>query len=189
MSNKFLKSRFAYRIFILFVCCAVVPLVVLAYVSFYQVSSQLRNNAQERLHNQATSLGMSILERFVFAAAEIDITYSYYMNGQDTGLKTLPAGLKDYFAALAIITDEDSSVQNLTGSRKNWPILSRKQRDLLSEGKTLVFTASDTGTSASIFMYKNRKDRTGKGCKFLAQIRPHYLLGVYHGEEETFGTV
>ncbi len=65
ISFELFKSKFAYRIFLLFIFSAIVPLVLLSFITFYQVSHQLIRSSQDRLHNQAVTLGMSMIERCV----------------------------------------------------------------------------------------------------------------------------
>jgi hypothetical protein len=87
ISFELFKSKFAYRIFLLFIFCAIVPLLILSFIAFYQISHHLIRSSQDRLHHQARSLGMSIIERCVIAEDEIELISAYYET--DRGI-TLP---------------------------------------------------------------------------------------------------
>ncbi len=47
--NTFLHSKVARRIVLLFISCALLPVTLLAILSYYEVSSQLREQSQKEL--------------------------------------------------------------------------------------------------------------------------------------------
>jgi len=61
--TTFLRSKVARRIVYLFVWCALLPVTILAVVSFYEVSAQLREQSQRQLASASKSQGMAIYER------------------------------------------------------------------------------------------------------------------------------
>ena len=52
-SDKFLRSKVAHRVVLLFISCALLPVTILAVVSYFEVSQQLRELSQKEL-SQAT---------------------------------------------------------------------------------------------------------------------------------------
>src|SRR5215470_556886 len=60
---RFLRSKVAQRIVVLFVSCAMLPVTILAAVSFYEVSSQLHEDSERQLMRAGKSQGMAIYER------------------------------------------------------------------------------------------------------------------------------
>jgi putative nucleotidyltransferase with HDIG domain len=72
-NSKFLRSRVARRIFVLFVICALVPIAVLSLLSFIQVSSHLRSQNQRQLQQAAKSLGLSLYERLTILDSEMQV--------------------------------------------------------------------------------------------------------------------
>ena len=64
--TTFLRSRVARRIFVLFICCTLVPIGALAILSFSQVEKKLNELSQRRLHHANKAVGMAILERLIF---------------------------------------------------------------------------------------------------------------------------
>jgi len=95
----FLRSKVARRIFALFVFCALAPILVLAIISFSQVTKQLYEQGQRRLHQSSRALGMSIIERLSFLENELKI-FSSSLNASRGSSTPLPAeeyieGLKE----------------------------------------------------------------------------------------------
>jgi putative nucleotidyltransferase with HDIG domain len=189
ISFELFKSKFAYRIFLLFIFSAIVPLLLLSFISFYQVSHQLIRSSQDRLHHQAITLGMSMIERCVFAEDEIELISAYYKTNRSIDLPRQSPGFDQYFSAVSVASQNGSSISDILGNKKDWPALSSKLKRELAEGKTVLFTVSRSNTSASIFMYKTKKENSGKELTFLTEIRPYFLLGILQGHEDSFGDI
>ncbi len=66
--GRFIKSRVARGLFVLFILSALLPLTVLAIVSLTQVRSLLLNQGDTRLAAMAKGYGMSVFERLLLAA-------------------------------------------------------------------------------------------------------------------------
>jgi hypothetical protein len=64
--TTFLRSRVAIRIFVLFVCCALLPIAVLGILSYSHVTKQLNEQAEKRL--QASKDVKSVVETLPFEA-------------------------------------------------------------------------------------------------------------------------
>jgi putative nucleotidyltransferase with HDIG domain len=188
ISLEFFKSRFAYRIFLLFILCAAIPLLLLAFISFYRISSELVNTAQDRLHHQALNTGMSVIERLVLAEAEIDLVSAYFLHDRNDGLKEKPAGLGNHFFAMAMTGGDGAPVRDILGHGMSWPVLGKEQKAILGSGKALVFTRKENDQSAGIFLCKNVKDPAGKEITIMGKVSPSFLLGIYPGQESPFGT-
>ena len=54
----FLRSKVARRIFVLFVCCALLPILALAFISFESVSRQLADQSRRQLQRASKAEGM-----------------------------------------------------------------------------------------------------------------------------------
>jgi len=67
------RSKVARRIFLLFVLCAFVPMIALAFISLSRVSDHLEALAGQELRQLTKSTGMSIYERFQFLAGELKL--------------------------------------------------------------------------------------------------------------------
>ena len=70
---KSFRTKVARRIFILFIICAIVPISALALISFGHVRKQLKEQSQERLHQESKSMAVSIYERLFLLSAEMRV--------------------------------------------------------------------------------------------------------------------
>ena len=66
-----LQSRFGRRLFLLFVGCALLPILALALLSYRHVSGQLRMQSEIRLHQANKALGLAIIERLFLLDATL----------------------------------------------------------------------------------------------------------------------
>ncbi|MFH0726825.1 MAG: HD domain-containing phosphohydrolase [Pseudomonadota bacterium] len=72
-SVSIFRSKVARRIFILFICCALFPLCVMALLAFSQVSTQLKEQSVEQLSKSAKAHGVSIYERLLFIENDLQL--------------------------------------------------------------------------------------------------------------------
>ena len=75
LDRTFFRSKVARRIFILFICCAILPILALAALSLATVSEQLNEQSQKRLQQAAKAVGQSIIERLIFLDAELRLPF------------------------------------------------------------------------------------------------------------------
>lgn len=66
-----LETRVARRMLALFLLCALLPSVVLAVIAYHHVSSQLDQQARERLREASKSLGMTMIGRLQLCESEL----------------------------------------------------------------------------------------------------------------------
>ena len=71
--RAFLENKVGRRIFLVFVVCAILPLGTMALVSYFEVTSQLSRQADERLHQACKSAGMTLLERLALLESDLDM--------------------------------------------------------------------------------------------------------------------
>ncbi|MGH7526867.1 MAG: EAL domain-containing protein [Gemmatimonadales bacterium] len=71
LQPKPLQSRFGRRLLLLFVGCALVPIAVVAVVSYGHVTRQLHIQSESRLHQANKALGLAIFERLLLLDATL----------------------------------------------------------------------------------------------------------------------
>ena len=76
VDRTFLRSKVARRIFLLFITCALLPVTILAILSFQHVTRQLNEQSQERLHQAAGAMRMHLFERLLFLETGMEIAAS-----------------------------------------------------------------------------------------------------------------
>ncbi|HOS98747.1 MAG TPA: HAMP domain-containing protein, partial [Deltaproteobacteria bacterium] len=182
---SYLKGRFALRILFLFILCAVVPVVALSLISFFQVSGQLEENARQRLHHQAVSLGTRVMERILASGEQMDFMAQRFVQDPGTGARAPSQGVSDRFLGLAMISRTDGRQIDVAGQHRSWPRLTDVQRADLAKGTTLVFTMPGQGGASQVFMARDGGGQAGAAYTMIAQIDPAYLLGI-SGDDRTY---
>ena len=176
----FLRSKVARRIFALFIFCALVPILALAFVSFTQVTEQLHSQSQRRLYQSNKALGMSILERLSFLENELK-AFSSVFNASPEASSHRPAEeyskhLKQRFKGLALITDSGRCIP-FFGHIDNPAGQSEEERQHLGSGKALVLTRSRGDNRLHIYMMRAVDPQDPKRGILCGEINPMYLWG------------
>jgi len=178
--GAFLRSKVGLRIFLLFICCALLPIAALAVLSFSHVTKQLEEQGQRRLHQSSKEMGMAIYERLMFLEDEIRVvaarisTRSYHMVPIPS--REFGEHLKERFKGLVLITDSGESVP-LCGQIKNRPELNPKEKQHIRSGGTLVSSMYDPVHSGRIFMSMGLDPGNPKRGILLGEIEATYLWG------------
>jgi HD-GYP domain-containing protein (c-di-GMP phosphodiesterase class II)/HAMP domain-containing protein len=178
--RAFFRSKVARRIFSLFVLCALIPLSVLAYFSFSQVTRSLYTQAQEGLHQASTATGMTIFERLQFLETDLHMATIYLAKGTRNlvvySVPGLEERLKVRFKGLVLRTG-NGGTQGLFGSIPVIPELTREEQAHLHSGKTLVLTRKSAEKNIDIYLVKALDPLQPSGAFFFAEISPDYLWG------------
>ncbi len=153
----FLRSKVARRVFGLFILCALVPILTLAIASFSQVTKQLYEESQSRLHQSSKALGISVFERLSFLEGELKV-FSSRIHASPGTSPQRPAGgyaegLRERFRGLGLVTHVGECVPFFGGMQ--YPALqAEEQTQHLRSGKTLVITQASPGRGAHIYMMR-----------------------------------
>ena len=103
----FLRTRIARRILLSFVVCALLPIVLLAFVAHRQVRDQLRLQSEARLREDAKSAGMAMVQRLLVLHAELAIRGQGAI-APEPGAMPAP---RSRFASLRLATLDDPLLQ------------------------------------------------------------------------------
>lgn len=161
----FLRSKVARRIVLLFVSCALLPVTVLAVVSFYEVSSQLREESQKRLTQASRSQGMAIYEHLEVLDSDLQV-----LSNQAT--EHIPQG---HIKGLALFGSDG-------GQRAHWgksltlPHLGAAERRHLLSGNSLL-RIGDCGSAFGkcVFMLRMAAAGGSESAILIAELDPDYL--------------
>lgn len=166
-----MRSKVARRVFLLFVSCALLPIIILAAMSFYQVSQQLRNESQRQLRQLSAAQGMLIDERLQSLEGDLQLISWQSQAGQ---LPALSHPLQDHFQALAIF-NEDGSRASAWGAPLDFPPLTADEASYLRSGKTLLRThpCVQFGTCVSLLRAADAAQPANR--ILVGEINPEYL--------------
>ncbi len=176
----FLRSKVALRIFVLFICCALLPTGVLAILSFTHVTKELNKQSQRRRHQASKDMGRAVYERLLFLEDEMKVIASKFGARANPVLETLPEDfgkhLQQRFEGLAIVTGTKKA-RLLFGLIQNIPELLAEQSQHIRSGGTLVTSDHHPDLSSHILMAM-ALDPKNLGRGFLwGEINPAYLWG------------
>jgi putative nucleotidyltransferase with HDIG domain len=176
IDRSFLRSRVARRIFFLFVLCALVPIIVLAILSFRQVTVQLHQQSQSRLRQATKAVGVAIYERLLVLEAEMKIIESDSNIGSghipQRGGENLGKAVSQRFGGLILLGGAGRE-RSLVGQVEDPPHFSGPEREHLNAGNTLITSQLRPGLGARIFMSRVLPKRPG-GI-LVGEINPAYL--------------
>ena len=185
LEGTFLRSKVAIRIFVLFVCCALLPIAALAVLSFSHVTKHLSEQTQKRLHQASKDAGGAIAERLYFLDSELKMAASKFDTESKPTFRTSAEGISEHlkkrFKGLTIITDTSEPI-HLFGKIQNLPELTPEQREHIRSGGSLLFSDYHPDLSSHIFMSTAIDPQNPKRGILAGEINPSYLWDV---EEQT----
>jgi putative nucleotidyltransferase with HDIG domain len=168
--KPFIQSKVARRIFALFVVCALGPMLILAVISYVQVSRQLRAASRERQHQASKNAGMDLISRFRGLAGDLALAKAT-LAATSGGTASLPAEivsrLEARFKSLTV-EDAGGSGSALFGERNAPPHLTLDELAHLRAGKTLLRVEDP----ARLFMIRSFSD---SGSRLMAELEPAFL--------------
>jgi putative nucleotidyltransferase with HDIG domain len=151
----FARSRVAPRIVVLFILCALLPVLGLAIVASTQVTRELRAAGQQRLRQAAKSAGMDLIERL--RGLETDMRLVASMHSTEPASQQLATfgpfrtRLTERFDSMAILSDGDQP-RPLFGTAAPRPALAPREVEQLRSGKSVITFTVGPDHMSRIFM-------------------------------------
>ncbi|MCD4687963.1 MAG: PAS domain S-box protein [Desulfuromonadaceae bacterium] len=182
---KIFNGKFARRLFILFICCAMLPIVVLSLVSLGRVSLQLKEQSGRQLRRAVKTHAIAIYDRLNLLEAQIDLI-CLHLEGKDSSQsfgdpdlnEDFRSSLKDRF--IAISRTAEGRVYPLYGD----PIVDKPNISPLAEnqfklGKSIILTQKGLH-SIKRRIFLTRLIATGRPelGSLLAEINTNYLWSI-----------
>lgn len=146
------RSKVGKRIFLLFIFCALVPIVTLGLVSFYRVSTQLRTTSRNQISIASKSYGMELLSRLDNLESELELLDSTSPAQQDSARM---GRLRGHWVGLSIV--QNGIPTPLWGSFLEPFSLTPEQSQFLREGGTVLMTTRQTPSNVVLLHYRDRQ--------------------------------
>jgi putative nucleotidyltransferase with HDIG domain len=165
---SFIHSRFARRIFALFVLCSLLPVSLLALLSLHRVSAWLQEESRDRLHQVGKNAGMTVMEGLTLIQEELESMAATPWNG------SLPAsgrGRDKRFRAVAVMR-YDSGRGMIPDIHHR---LSPSEISHLDAGHPLIIAAADLSAGAPIHMVTAANRNLPQGTVLVGEINTGYL--------------
>jgi len=177
----FRRSKLARQILILFLTCALLPLLSLSFFSYFQVTQNLTEQGFRMLRQNTKSVSLAIYERLLLLETEMRFLADHLI---DSGSGKLIKSIKEYhqpnikhFKALGL-TNYLGVQHQILGSLDNLPPLESNRNPPFDYDKAGILIQDRAGGQASVFMLVGL-ERTEFGNDFLiAEINPDYLWGI-----------
>lgn len=187
INGSFLRSRLGRRIFGLFICCSIIPIVALSTLSLNQVTKHLEDQSRRRLQQSTKAFGMSTFERMTLLDTEfIQAGYDYKRN-LSLDLER-PGRVEDVgpnvsrFKSIGV-HNPDGSVLVLAGSGGDPLVLTQKERESLTSQKTTILTRLTSSPGPRILMARILGGSETTSAVLVAEINTSYLWSI--GPENT----
>ncbi len=171
IANTFRHSKVARRIVLLFVSCALLPVTILAVISYFEVSAQLRQQSQKELAQASKRQGMAVYERLELLDSDLEVLSTRMQEQQ--ALRKDPL-LQGHFRGLALFSSNGTSRDQWGEALTLPPITSVEKQHLLSGNPLLKFERSQDGTDRVVLVRLAGSDRTGD-LVLVGEPVPEYL--------------
>ncbi len=176
----FLRSKVARRIFTLFVLCALLPIAVLAILSFRQVTKQLDQQSRIRLRQATKATGMALFERLLFLEGEMLQVAANTAALSGGAIRPPTRGLAEdlatRFTGLTVITEAGRQIP-MFGRVEDLSQLSAADRQHINSGKTLVSTDVRPGRPVRVLMSLLIDPREPQRGILMGEVNTPYLWG------------
>ncbi|NOS75002.1 MAG: HAMP domain-containing protein, partial [Methyloglobulus sp.] len=163
---SFIDNKVARRITMSFILAALVPIVLFGWLSFRQVSAQLRDQTDKSLQKSSKEYAMGIIERFHLANSALHLVATN-VEKSDQGFHLIELSrdqnFADQFSSLVMLTQNGENIQ-LVNKTDIIPLLSSEDMREIGLGKTLISPIANTepdGASRlwmAISLIENRPD-------------------------------
>ena len=182
---KLFRSKIARRIFILFVSCALFPILCLSIISFIRVTKQLNEQSYKLLKQSVTGYASSIFERMKFLDTELQLIASYLKSSLNDSGQThsgvFSQQSEHHFKAVAHI-DTDNRCIPIYNEINNFKKPSEGEiEQIFSAGKTAIFMMSHPGSLPGIMMVRPVNPKNLNTGYLIGEIKPAYLWGIEQG--------
>ncbi len=174
---NFFHSKLARRFFLLFICCAILPIGIVSFLSFTHVVNQLDKQCQMKLHQAAKSVGMGIFERLMFLQAEMNIVSTYFIKKSDISPQTLTYAANEPLEKR--IKDMDLFIEvSITDHIKKPPELTPAAMKHLKSGEPFLFVRNFSGRPSRVFMAMPVSSQNSEAKILIGEINNDYLWGI-----------
>jgi len=168
---RFLRSRVARRVFLLFVTCALLPVGVFAVLAYRQVTAQLERDARDELRAEAKALGMSTYERIFLLDEALRLAGTAVEPAKDIR-GAIPGSMRKHFRGVALVG------VGMAKSPADQPgvdlrALSPEERKQLSAGGTLL--RSETSDRQVRLFLLRAMPGPGRDV-IVAELEPKYVF-------------
>ncbi len=183
--RKIFNSKIARRIFVLFVSCALVPILCLSIISYIRVTKQLKEQSFKLLKQSVTGHAYSVYERLIFLDTELQLIASSVntsLNGPgQTPMVVFNKRLASRFKAVAFFNPANGYIP-VYKAMNNLKKPSVKEMKHINAGKTAISMVNHPGSLPRIMMVRLVDPKDPKAGYLIGEISLSYLWGIDQGD-------
>lgn len=174
--DAFLTSKLGRRFFFLFVSSALIPILLLALVSFIQVKDQLHDQGKRKLRQSTKSVGLTIFERISLLNSDLKHICDLTIRG-DKGITASKKYISNKFKALTYHNSDNKKKFLYKSTQLNKDSIN-KETLAPESARTHITIQSNANNQAKVFMSRYiQKDHEKKGF-LVGYINTDYLWKV-----------
>ena len=157
LTTRIFNNRVSRRIVLLFIAAAIIPLLLLAGLTLYQIRHQLVEQQSDEIRNTAKQIGMEIFQRLQYTREQLQLIADSLHAGYTPSAKrllsnddpTLPSRIDELFRL-----DNQGGVTRLLGDMGiDGRSLIKAIHDQRIPGKAMILTMSGAGINAARGLY------------------------------------
>jgi signal transduction histidine kinase len=177
-SLSILRGTVAKRILGLFLVCALLPIGSLAFLSLYEMTGNLKEQTDRRLHQTSKNVNTGILQGLYSLKGELEVlslsSEGLLRQSSGTPGETTRSSLSQHFLGLTLFR-EGGMAETLFGKPCSFPPPTGGLRKHLANGNAYLFVQEVPGVPPFVYMAVS-PDRRRAGERILVgQIHPMYL--------------
>ena len=176
LETTLLRGKVAQRIFILFVLAALLPILVMATLTYSQVRGILTDQTRTRLIKTSKEFAMAVDQRLVSIQGNLERSALLARKGNLLPNQEVIASLKELYSSLAIVGPDARPIP-IIGNKLDWPEIGKPELDTLLEGKPVVLVRTDPGHKPSVQMLQLIDAKHPGHFALLAELKPIRLWG------------
>lgn len=184
-NKKIFQSKIARRIFLMFVSCALLPVVCFSIVAYGNVTKQLHEESYKRLQRSVKGYGLSIYEKLLFLETELKLFASSLNTASEPPIPAHFKGFKglnnNRFKAVAVVDAAGKVYRSIFRTMNISKRLSTREIEHMQNGDTAISVLSQKGVSPSILMMMSLGPRDSNAGYLIGEINTGYLWGTEQG--------
>lgn len=180
-SSGLFSSKFARRLFLVFILSALFPILMLAAISLQRVSNELLDQSQSELRDQVKLTGMGIYERLRFMRGELEIIASFTPASDLNTLPELPNVLAQQLTEKMMSVGWYSSEEEFQAFFGNIdePALDHLQNEIRNtEGPFHLTTIPTNQSNSRVFIMMKDALSEDENKFIVAELNSAYLWNV-----------
>jgi diguanylate cyclase (GGDEF)-like protein len=174
--KAFMTGKVSRRIFALFVLSAFVPMLVMAVLTYSQVSNLIAEQARSKLVGTSKDFALAVNQRLiqaqdVLSRATLRLRTSGYMPN-----KQVLESMKDMYSSLSI-AGPNAKPLALFGNAIAWPKFGESQFAHLMKGSSVLIVQHDSGSSPHTLLLHIIDPASSENFGLIAELKQNYIWG------------